>query len=70
MAELPVRDRTIVFLRFYGGLTQAEIADRVGMSQVHVSRLLRAGLARIGRKLDDVPDPEPPRSVVAPEPRS
>jgi RNA polymerase sigma-B factor len=38
---LPARERTIVYLRFFGSLTQQEIAERLGMSQVHVSRLLR-----------------------------
>jgi RNA polymerase sigma-B factor len=33
-----------VYLRFFEGLTQAEIADRVGLSQMHVSRLLARSL--------------------------
>jgi RNA polymerase sigma-B factor len=37
---LPERDLTILQLRFVEGLTQSEIADRVGISQMHVSRLL------------------------------
>lgn len=41
---LPERDRQVVVLRFYGDLTQSEIAERVGVSQVHVSRILRASL--------------------------
>jgi RNA polymerase sigma-B factor len=47
MADLPERERRIVELRFYEGLTQSEIAAKVGTSQVHVSRLLRASLARL-----------------------
>jgi RNA polymerase sigma-B factor len=47
LASLPERERRIVELRFYEGLTQSEIAARVGTSQVHVSRLLRASLARL-----------------------
>ncbi|WP_228430646.1 SigB/SigF/SigG family RNA polymerase sigma factor [Baekduia soli] len=39
--ELPPREREIVRLRFYEGLTQREIADRIGISQMHVSRLIR-----------------------------
>jgi RNA polymerase sigma-B factor len=52
LAKLPERDRTILALRFFEGLTQTEIGQRVGISQMHVSRLLsralsalRAGLA-------------------------
>ena len=37
---LPEREQTIVYLRFFEGLTQSEIAARVGISQMHVSRLL------------------------------
>ncbi len=42
--KLPERERTIVELRFFAGLKQQEIADRMGMSQMHVSRLLRRAL--------------------------
>ena len=37
---LPERERRIVALRFFDGLTQSEIAEQVGVSQMHVSRLL------------------------------
>jgi RNA polymerase sigma-B factor len=40
MEVLPVREQTIVAMRFFDGLTQSEIAERVGISQMHVSRLL------------------------------
>ena len=46
LATLPERERTIVTLRFYDELSQSEIAARVGVSQMHVSRLLRAALER------------------------
>lgn len=39
--RLPEREQEIIRLRFFGELTQAEIAERVGLSQMHVSRLLR-----------------------------
>ena len=55
IATLPQRERTIVYLRFFGGLTQQEIAERLGMSQVHVSRLLRQCLARLRTELADEP---------------
>jgi RNA polymerase sigma-B factor len=41
---LAPRERAIVYLRFFGSLTQQEISDRLGLSQVHVSRLLRRSL--------------------------
>lgn len=41
MARLPPREREIVRLRFYEELSQSEIAERIGISQMHVSRLLR-----------------------------
>lgn len=44
IAALPEREQTIVRLRFYESLTQSEIADRMGISQMHVSRLLRKSL--------------------------
>jgi RNA polymerase sigma-B factor len=47
MADLPERERTILNLRFVEGLTQSEIAARVGLSQMHVSRLIAASLAQL-----------------------
>lgn len=47
LATLPEREQTIVRLRFYEELSQSEIAARVGVSQMHVSRLLRAALERL-----------------------
>jgi RNA polymerase sigma-B factor len=47
LVSLPERERTVVFLRFFEDLTQQEIADVVGVSQVHVSRLLRSALSRL-----------------------
>jgi RNA polymerase sigma-B factor len=51
LAELPERERTILLLRFFGGLTQTEIGDRIGVSQMHVSRLLSRTLALLRRRL-------------------
>jgi RNA polymerase sigma-B factor len=42
--ELPPRERSILLMRFYGNMTQAEIGARVGLSQMHVSRLQAAAL--------------------------
>ncbi|WP_329018641.1 SigB/SigF/SigG family RNA polymerase sigma factor [Micromonospora rifamycinica] len=47
LAALPPRERRILTMRFYGDLTQAEIAARVGLSQMHVSRLLKRSLAQL-----------------------
>lgn len=44
LAALPARERRILELRFSGGLSQSEIAELVGVSQVHVSRLLRKSI--------------------------
>ena len=42
--ELPEREQRILMLRFYGNLTQEQIGDRLGISQMHVSRLLDRAL--------------------------
>ena len=49
---LEPRERRIVVLRFLHGLTQAEIAIELGISQMHVSRLLRRSLAAMHGRLD------------------
>jgi RNA polymerase sigma-B factor len=52
MADLDPRERKILTLRFYGNLTQTEIAEQIGISQMHVSRLLSRSLLKLRRKLD------------------
>jgi RNA polymerase sigma-B factor len=47
LSRLPKRERRILHLRFVEGLTQSEIADRIGLSQMHVSRLLSRSLAEL-----------------------
>jgi RNA polymerase sigma-B factor len=47
LADLKERERLILKYRFVDGLSQSEIADRVGISQMHVSRLLVASLAKL-----------------------
>lgn len=42
--ELPEREQRILMWRFYGNLTQEQIGDRLGISQIHVSRLLKRAL--------------------------
>ena len=51
LAALPQRERKILLLRFFGGLTQTEIAGQVGLSQMHVSRLLTRTLTRLRHQL-------------------
>jgi RNA polymerase sigma-B factor len=46
------RERAILHMRFFLGLTQSEIADRVGISQMHVSRLIRQSVDRVRDELD------------------
>jgi RNA polymerase sigma-B factor len=52
MDQLADRDRRIIELRFVGGLTQTQIAERVGVSQMQVSRLLRGALAELRATVD------------------
>jgi RNA polymerase sigma-B factor len=51
LTHLPQREREILHLRFYEGLTQREIADRVGVSQMHVSRLIRRSIESLRKRL-------------------
>jgi RNA polymerase sigma-B factor len=48
---LPDREREILRMRFEDGLTQTQIAEQVGVSQMHVSRLIRKSLARMRAEL-------------------
>ncbi len=52
LQTLPTRERRIVALRYFDDLTQSEIAERLGISQMHVSRLLRAALDSLRAELD------------------
>jgi RNA polymerase sigma-B factor len=56
LSNLPERDRRIVFLRYFEERTQSEIAEAVGVSQVHVSRLLRDAVTRLRGDLPGGPD--------------
>ncbi|WP_406096667.1 SigB/SigF/SigG family RNA polymerase sigma factor [Kitasatospora purpeofusca] len=53
LERLPRREQTLLELRFWEDRTQSEIADRIGVSQMHVSRLLSATLAYLHEQLDD-----------------
>jgi RNA polymerase sigma-B factor len=52
LAGLDEREQKIISLRFYGNMTQSEIADKVGISQMHVSRLLTKALTKLRKQLD------------------
>ncbi len=52
IADFSPRERDVIRMRFVDGLTQVEIAERLGISQVQVSRLLRRTLRRIQEKID------------------
>ena len=52
LASLPERERTVLLLRFFDSQTQTQIAERIGVSQMHVSRLLAKSLARLRDQLE------------------
>ncbi|MFB7992724.1 SigB/SigF/SigG family RNA polymerase sigma factor [Streptomyces sp. NPDC056002] len=47
LRHLPERERAILYLRFFEGMTQARIAEKFGISQMHVSRLIHLSCARV-----------------------
>src|ERR1039457_3522680 len=49
--ELPRREQRILLMRFYGDMTQAQIGERLGISQMHVSRLLARALGYLRERL-------------------
>jgi RNA polymerase sigma-B factor len=53
LERLPDRERAILKLRFFGGMTQSQIAQQVGLSQMHVSRLLSRTLTKLRGELRD-----------------
>src|SRR4051795_8231695 len=50
---LEERERTVLRLRFVEDMTQSQIADRIGHSQMHVSRILRRALSRIREQIEE-----------------
>ena len=56
LERLPARERNILYLRYFHELSQAQIAERVGTSQVHVGRLIAASLNSL-REWADEPTP-------------
>ena len=51
---LPSREKRILMLRFFRGMTQSQIADEIGVSQMHVSRLLNRTLEELRNSLTEV----------------
>jgi RNA polymerase sigma-B factor len=62
--ELPRREQKILLMRFYGDMTQAEIGQQLGISQMHVSRLLSHALRHLRQRLLDVQDGGPVRKLA------
>jgi RNA polymerase sigma-B factor len=52
--QLPSREKRILMLRFFGGMTQSQIAAEIGVSQMHVSRLLNRTLEQLRLSLSEV----------------
>ncbi len=61
---LDERERKILHLRFFEGLTQSQIAQQIGISQMHVSRLIRRSLEKIREEIVDDDLEEPPRRAA------
>jgi RNA polymerase sigma-B factor len=57
LRRLPARERRILYLRFFRGLTQTQIAEELGISQMHVSRLLSRTLRELRESVGE-PEPE------------
>jgi RNA polymerase sigma-B factor len=64
IAALSERERTVLALRFFENMTQSEIADHIGCSQMHVSRILAAALGTLRSQAHDS-DVEPRRPKLA-----
>ena len=67
--ELPPREQEILLMRFRGGMTQAQIGQRLGISQMHVSRLIAHALGYLRSRLLDLEGTHPSAGpAVAPQP--
>lgn len=65
LQELPYREQQLLELRFWRDLPQHEIGDRLGISQMHVSRLLTATLHRLRDMLESHESPDTPEPRIA-----
>ncbi|GAA3452469.1 sigma-70 family RNA polymerase sigma factor [Dactylosporangium matsuzakiense] len=66
LRTLPERELQVVTMRFYGNLAQREIGERIGCSQMHVSRLLARALRRLRTALSGPARCEPPEPTNQP----
>ena len=55
-SDLPVRQQRLLMMRFYGNMTQTEIGEKLGISQMHVSRLLAHALTFLRQRILASPD--------------
>ena len=62
LAHISSRERLVLVLRFGEDMTQAEIGERIGVSQMQVSRLIRQALVRLRAGLAERPPPPEERS--------
>ena len=53
LTALPKRERLMLHLRYFEGMTQSQIADRLDISQMHVSRLLAKSLRRLRERAEE-----------------
>ncbi len=60
LGELPDREQRMLMMRFYGNMTQSEIGDQLGISQMHVSRLLAHALGYLRDRILGRGEAEPP----------
>jgi RNA polymerase sigma-B factor len=65
IAKLPERERHILYLRFFRDMTQSKIGEELGISQMHVSRLLSGACGRIRRAVERDPAVRQPAGVAA-----
>jgi RNA polymerase sigma-B factor len=68
--DLPDRERRVLYLRFFAGKTQSEIAEDIGVSQMHVSRILSRTLGSLRETAMAAPGPDETRAEERDVPRS
>ena len=64
IAALPDRQRTVLMLRFFENMTQTQIAERIGCSQMHVSRLLAQALRTLRTRFVNPTSLRPPDAHI------
>ncbi|WP_055484558.1 SigB/SigF/SigG family RNA polymerase sigma factor [Streptomyces sp. WMMB 322] len=65
LKRLPERERRILYMRFFCDMTQTKIADQLGVSQMHVSRLLSRTCRRLREEVDADLEPRSERELAA-----